>query len=119
MSMPKKTPPRGRAFWPVLGFLLALSSGVLAFIFTDPVIAQLRKSLRNFPATTPMIRLIVGVILFALIAMIFSLIVAFAVPRKKSAVTEINIAKDRKVMVNAKMARKIKQRDINRQNKAR
>lgn len=114
----RKPQPRGKAFWPVLGFLLALSSAVLAFIFTDPVIAQLQKSLRGFPRD-PKVPIIVGVILFALIAMFFSLIVAFAVPRKKSGVTEIQIAKNRKVMVNEKAARKIKQREINRQNKAR
>ncbi len=118
MSMPRKTPPRGRAFWPVLGFLLALSSAALAFVFTDPTVTYLRSSLRGFPRD-PKVPIIVGVILFALFAMIFSLIVAFAVPRKKSAVTEIQMAKDRKVMVNQKMARKIKQREINRQGRAR
>lgn len=118
MSMPRKTPPRGRAFWPVLGFLLALSAGVLAFVFTDPTIAFLKTKLHPFPNDAK-VPIIIGVILFALFAMIFSLIVAFAVPRKKSAVTEIQMAKDRKVMVNQKMARKIKQREINRQGRAR
>ena len=114
----RKPQPRGKVFWPVLGFLLALSSAALAFVFTDPVIVQLKKSLRGFP-NDPKVPIIVGVILFALIAMTFSLIVAFAVPRKKSAVTEIQMAKSRKAMVNEKAARKIKQRDINRQNRAR
>jgi hypothetical protein len=118
MSMPRKTPPRGRAFWPVLGFLLALSSAALAFVFTNPLITQLRHSLRNFP-TDPKVPIIVGVILFAMFAMVFSLIVAIAVPRKKSGVTEIQMTKDRKAMVNQKMARKAKQREINRQGKAR
>src|SRR5262249_13093129 len=118
MSLPRKTPPRGRAFWPVLGFLLALSSAALAFVFTNPTLQFLQSKLRNFPHD-PKVPIIVGVILFALIAMIFSLIVAFAVPRKKSAVTEIQMTKDRKAMVNEKAARKIKQREINRQNKAR
>ena len=118
MSMPRKKQPRGKAFWPILGFLLALSSAALAFVFTDPVITQLQKSLRGFPRD-PKVPIIVGVVLFFLIAMFFSLIVAFAVPRKKSGVTEIQMTKDRKVMVNEKMARKIKQREINRQGKAR
>lgn len=118
MSMPRKTPPRGKSFWPVLGLLLALSSGVLAFIFTDPVITALRKSLRNFP-TDAKVPIIVGIVLFALFVMVFSLIVAFAVPRKKSGVTEVQMTKDRKAMVTEKMARKIKQREINRQGKAR
>lgn len=115
----RKTQPRGKAFWPVVGFLLALSAGILAFVFTDPAIAALRSSLRNFPAPNATIRLIVGIILFAILAMLFSLAVAITVPRKKSAVTEIQVAKNRKVMVNEKAARKIKQREINRQNKAR
>ncbi len=114
----RKSQPRGKVFWPVLGFLLALSSAALSFVFTDPVIAALRKSLRNFPNDAK-VRIIVGVILFALIAMVFSLIVAIAVPRKKSGVTEIQMTKDRKAMVNAKAARKIRQREVNRQGKAR
>jgi predicted PurR-regulated permease PerM len=114
----RKPQPRGKAFWPVLGFLLALSSAALAFVFTNPVIDALKKSLRGFP-TDSKVPIIVGVILFFLIAMFFSLIVAFAVPRKKSGVTEIQVAKNRKMIVNEKAARKIKQREINRQNKAR
>ncbi len=115
----RKPQPRGKAFWPVVGLLLALSAGTLAYIFTDPTIAVLRSSLRNFPTPNSTIRLIVGVILFALLAMIFSLAVAVAIPRKKSAVTEVQVTKNRKIMVNEKAARKIKQREINRQNKAR
>jgi len=118
MSMPRKTPPRGKAFWPILGLLLALSSGAFAFILTDPVVTALRKSLRGFPSGAT-VNIIVGVVLFFIIGLFFSLIVAFGVPRKKSGVTEIQMTKDRKVMVNEKAARKIKQREINRQNKAR
>ncbi len=115
----RKPRSRSKAFWPVLGFLLALSSATLALVFTNPLIVELKKSvLRGLP-NDPKVPIIVGVILFTLIAMTFSLIVAFAVPRKKSAVTEIQIAKNRKAMVNEKAARKIKQREINRQNKAR
>lgn len=118
MSMPRKKPPRGRAFWPVVGLLLALSAAALAYVFTDPVINALRKSLRNFP-TGPTVTLIVGVILFVVLALTFSLIVAFAVPRKKSAVTETQLVKDRQAMVKDIKARKIRQREINRQGKAR
>ncbi|MBI1280269.1 MAG: hypothetical protein GC179_19240 [Anaerolineaceae bacterium] len=115
----RKPQPRGKAFWPVLGFLLALSSAALALVFTNPLIVELKKSvLRGLP-NDPKVPIIVGVILFFLIAMFFSLIVAFAVPRKKSGVTEIQVAKNRKVMVNEKAARKIRQREINRQNRAR
>jgi hypothetical protein len=115
----RKPQPRGKAFWPVLGFLLALSSAALAFVFTNPLIVELKKSVLKGLPNDPKVPIIVGVILFFLIAMFFSLIVAFAVPRKKSVVTEIQIAKNRKLMVNEKAARKIKQREINRQNKAR
>ncbi len=115
----KKKEPRGKAFWPVLGFLLALSSGALAYVFAPSVLQYLKGHLTNFPPITTTVTLIVTGILFMLIAMLFSLVVAFAVPRKKSVVTEIQIAKDRTAMVNEKVARKIKQRDINRQNKAR
>jgi len=118
MSMPRKTPQRGKAFWPALGLMLALASAGLSYAATPSVIGFLKSNLRGFP-NDKKIPIIVGVTLFALIVLILSLIVAFAVPRKKSAVTEIQISKDRKAMVNEKMARKIKQREINRQGKAR
>lgn len=115
----RKIEPRGKAFWPVLGLLLALSSAALAWVFTQPVIDFLRKSLPSFPRQTNVVTIIVGVALFFLIAMLFSLVVAMAVPKRKSAVTEINVAKQRDEMVREKAARKVRQRDINRQNKAR
>ena len=115
----RKVEPRGKAFWPVLGFLLALSSGALAWVFTPSVLDFLKKSLSNFPRVTPTISLIVGGIIFVVLALLFSVIVAFAVPRKKSAVTEIQMAKDRNLLVREKAARKVRQREINRQNKAR
>jgi len=118
MSMPRKTPPRGKAFWPVLGLLMALSAAGLSYAFTPSVISYLQSSLRSFPKDAK-VPIIVGVILFALIVLVLSLVVAIAIPRKKSAVTEVQVAKDRKAMVNEKMARKIKQRNINREGKAR
>lgn len=117
--MERQRPSRSKAFWPVMGLLLALCSAVFAYLLSDPVLTYLKRALPNFPARTTTVTLLTQVILFALIAMIFSLLVAIAVPRKKSAVTEIQMAKDRTKMVNEKMARKIRQRDINRQNKAR
>jgi len=60
MSMPRKKQPRGKAFWPILGFLLALSSAAFAFILTDPVVTQLQKSLRGFPRD-PKVPIIVAI----------------------------------------------------------
>lgn len=117
--MYKKPEPRGKAFWPVLGLLLALSSAALAWVFTPSVLAFLKSNLRNFPPITTTLSLMTTVILFALFAMVFSLIVALAMPRRKSQVTEIQMAKDRDAMVREKAARKVRQRDINRQGKAR
>lgn len=115
----KKTEPRGKAFWPILGLLLALSAGALSWAFTPEVVRYLDRSLPSFPAVTPTVSLIVGGILFILIAMIFSLVVALAVPKRKGAVNETKLAKERSEMVRGKAARKVRQRDINRQNKAR
>ncbi|MCA0453302.1 MAG: hypothetical protein LCI00_04940 [Chloroflexi bacterium] len=117
--MNKKKESRGKAFWPVLGLLLAISAGLLAWVFTNPTIDFLKKNLRSFPPATPTVTLIVGVILFALLILIFSLLVAIAVPKRKSDVNEAKLVKERSEMVRAKAARKIHQREINRQNKAR
>lgn len=115
----KKTEPRGKAFWPILGLLLALSAGALSWVFTPEVLKYLDRTLPNFPTITPTITWVVTGILFIIIALVFSLVVAFAVPKRKGEVNEVKLAKERSDMVRGKAARKVRQRDINRQNKAR
>lgn len=115
----RKPQPRGKAYWPVLGLLLAASAGALAFIAAPGVNEFLGRSLPSYPEATSQLNLIMTVILFVIFALIGSLIVAAAAPRKKSAVTEVGLIKDRKVMVNDKKARKIRQREINREGRSR
>ncbi|MEZ4666715.1 MAG: hypothetical protein R3E39_02130 [Anaerolineae bacterium] len=117
----RKPQPRGKAFWPVLGLLLALSAGALAFVAAPGVNELLGRSLRSYPKATAgnHLDLIMTAILFVIFALIGSLIVAIAVPKKKSTVTEVGLIKDRKMMVNDKKARKERQKQINRDNRSR
>jgi hypothetical protein len=115
----RKPQPKGKAYWPVLGLLLALSAGALAFIAAPSVNEFLGRSLPSYPKATNQLNLIMTVILFVIFALIGSLLVAVAAPRKKNAVTEVGLIKDRKVMVNEKKIRKLRQKEINREGRSR
>jgi len=119
MNVNKGQEKKRQAYWPVLGLLLALSAGVLAYIAAPAVNQALDRSLPNFPTPNSQLNLIMTVILFVIFALIGSLIVAAAAPKKKTIVNEVKLAKERKELVQEKKVRKLRQREINRQGKAR
>jgi hypothetical protein len=119
---PDKT--RTQSFWPVLGALLILASGVLAFFLGPVVVDWLDKSnvIRGFPpAGVPRVNLywILRGIVFVILGLLASLLVAASAPKKKSTVTEVKLIKERQAMVNEKKARKMRQQLMNKQNKGR
>ncbi len=117
-----KPKSRTQAFWPIIGLLLILALGFMAWVFAPPVIGFLSRTLPNFPpAEVPAdtMQIFMTVVLFVLTGMIVSLIVAAAAPRKKSAVTEKNLVKERATMVEEKRKQKLRQRAINRMDKSR
>lgn len=122
MSMKPKPKSRMQAFWPIIGLLLILALGFMAWVFAPPVIGFLSGVLPNFPpAEVPpdTMQLIITAVLFVLMGMIVSLIVAAAAPRKRSAVNEKKLAKERALMVEEKKKQKLRQRAINRMDKSR
>jgi hypothetical protein len=124
MMGPKPKQSRSQAFWPVLGLLLILACGAIAYFLGPAVVDWLDKGniIKGFPPPgiprvniNWIMRAVVGVILLLL----SSLAVAAAVPKKKSAVNEKQLTKQRTEMVNEKKARKMRQQLLNKQNKGR
>jgi len=121
-----KKPPKSRtqSFWPIIGLMLILSAGVIAFFLGPAVIDWLDKSntIKGFPPTgvsSVTLDWIFRGIFFFILVLLSSLIVAAAAPKKKSAVTEVKLFKERQLMVNDKKARKMRQQLMNKQNKGR
>jgi hypothetical protein len=115
---------RTQAFWPVLGLMLIIACGAIAYFVGPEVVKWLDSSnvIRGFPpAGVPRANLdwILRGIVFVVLALLASLMVAAAVPKKKSAVTEKQLVKQRTEMVNDKKARKMRQQLMNKQNKGR
>ncbi len=122
--MSHKSQSKTRAFWPLIGFILALSLGVLAYALGEPVIQWMATSkiVRGFPSPeVPLITWywIARGVMFVVLLMFASLIVAASRPRQKSEVRETDLKKEREKMVRQNKARKELQRQINRQMKDR
>ena len=111
--------PRRNAYWPVLGLLLALAAGVLAFLAAPAVNQALDSSLPNYPTPTPTLNWMVTAVLFIVFVLIGGLVVAVATPKKKAQVTDVMLTKEREKMVHYNKARKVRQREINKQGKSR
>jgi type VI protein secretion system component VasK len=112
---------RNKAFWPVMGFVMALSFGVLAYALKGVAYEFLRDNrIVNFSITgTPRATwewIIAGVV-FVILLMLSSLIVAASRPRQKSEVREKDVEKARQQMRRDIKAKKELQRRINRQMK--
>jgi len=115
---------RTQAFWPVLGLMLIIACAAIAYFAGPAVVEWLDKGkvIRGFPpAGVPRANVdwILRGIVFVVLALLSSLLVAAAVPKKKSAVTEKQLVKQRAEMVHEKKARKMRQQLMNKQNKGR
>ncbi|MBZ0284957.1 MAG: hypothetical protein K8L97_29750 [Anaerolineae bacterium] len=111
-----------QAFWPIIGLMLILALGFISWVLAPPVIGFLGGVLPNFPpAEIPpdTMQIFITVVLFVLMSLIISLIVAAAAPRKRSAVNEKSLTKERALMVEEKKKQKLRQRAINRMDKSR
>lgn len=116
--MRSKTSSRSRAFWPVIGFVLAVSFAVIAYALGPAAYDFLRRSLPNFPppgVPRGQWELILSGIVFVILVMLAALVIALAVPRNRSRVNEKKLVKERELMMREKKAKKVLQREINRQ----
>lgn len=124
MSAQKPPKSRTQSFWPIIGLMLILSAAAIAFFLGPAVVNWLDRSnvIKGFPPTgvsSVTLDWIFRGIFFFILVLLSSLIVAAAAPKRKSAVTEVKLAKERQLMVNDKKARKMRQQLMNKQNKGR
>jgi hypothetical protein len=111
---------RGRAVWPVIGFILALALAVIGYLLAPAILDLLRSaspSLRGALRTLPVsqLQLIVAGVMFLIGGSIAALIVAAAAPKPKSEVTYKEVSKEREAMMMSRKRDKVQQRLVNRQ----
>lgn len=119
--MSHKSQSKTKAFWPLIGFILLVSLLVIAWALGPTGYDFLsRNRIVNFGITNvarSTWELIISGVLFVVLLMFASLLVAAARPRQKTEVREKDIAKEREKMVRQIKARKELQRQINRKMK--
>ncbi len=112
-----------RAFWPVLGFVLAISFGVLAWALGPAGYEFLRDNrIVNFAASNvsrDVWEWVIRGVIFVILLMLASLIVAAARPRQVTDVREKDLAKERIQLRKDIRSKKELQRRINKQMKDR
>ena len=115
---------KNRAFWPVIGFILAVAIGIFAWFIAPEVSAFLLRKLPQLgtAGTVQSIRPFVAVGIFLITGGITVLIVAAMVsantPKDPTKVKEKELIKQRNMQIRSKEARKRRQQDINRQMKS-
>jgi hypothetical protein len=119
-------PPKSKmqAFWPVMGALLIIAAAVMAFFIGPVVVDWLDRGnvIKGFPPKGVPITNIYWIlrgIVFVVLGLLASMVVAAAAPKKKSTVTEVKLVKERKDIVHEKKARKMRQQLMNKENKGR
>lgn len=101
---------RSRWAWPVIGLVLAVALGVIAYTLAPDTIRLLRRiDSRFITAGIPpaQLRWIFTAILFVIFLTITGFLVAIAVPRPKNFVKEADLASERKSMQDEKKRRKL------------
>lgn len=106
---------RRRWAWPVVGFILAVSLGVIAYALAPSVIQLVRSSLRGFDTSglaPTTLRWIFTAILFVIFLTIAGLIVAVAAPKPRDTVKYGDLVKEREAMVAEKKRKKLHARRL-------
>ncbi len=112
---------RSRAFWPLIGFMAALSAGILGWFLRDPVYTWLARAVPGFPPAgiaPATMKLLVAAALFTIVLGLTGLIIALAVPRNPRRVKEQDLIKERKQRIKEQNIKRARQREINRQMKS-
>jgi mannitol-specific phosphotransferase system IIBC component len=124
MTLQKPKKSRSQSFWPILGLLLIIACAIMAYFIGPAVVDWLDDGnvIRGFPPRgipRENVNWILRGILFVVLGLLSSLVVAAAVPKKKNVVNEKKLIKERQEMVNEKKARKLRQQQMNKLNKGR
>lgn len=117
MSSQIKVATRGRRrwAWPVVGFILAVSLGVIAYMLAPAAIQLVRTSLRGFDTSgmaPTTLRWIFTAILFVIFLTLAALIVAVAAPKPRNTVKYSDLVKEREAMQAERRRKKIQARKL-------
>jgi hypothetical protein len=105
-----------RSWWPLIGFLLVVSLGVISYFLAPNVIdltlrALPRLSLRGIsPEVT---RWIFTALTFGILVILVGLFVALFAPRKRTLVNETDLVKEREEMLREQQRTRARQRNVN------
>lgn len=105
-----------RSWWPLIGFLLVVSLGIISYFLAPTVIDVTlrllpRLSLRG--VSPEVARWIFTALTFGILIILVGLLVALFAPRKRTLVKETDLVKEREAMLRERERTKLHQRDVN------
>ncbi|MCS7070317.1 MAG: hypothetical protein NZM00_02355 [Anaerolinea sp.] len=106
---------RRRWAWPVVGFILAVSLGVIAYMLAPAAIQFVRSTLRGFDTSgmaPTTLRWIFTAILFVIFITLAGLIVAVAAPKPRDTVKYSDLVKEREAMQAERKRKKLQARRL-------
>ncbi|MCB9453609.1 MAG: hypothetical protein H6672_19430 [Anaerolineaceae bacterium] len=114
--MAQKKGGGNKAFWPLIGFILAVALGVLGYALA-PVVINAVPDLRFGSLTGDQLRLAVAGIIFLILGAIVVMILAFAAPKRNpmDQITEKSLQEQRLLRNKRRLAKKQREADMKRQ----
>ncbi len=113
--IPSKQKSLTSGLLPVLGFVLALCFGAIAWVSSQPAVDWVDNNVRGFNAAEfdPVVLQVgFGLLIFFVLAAVGGVIAAIAMPRKKSTVREKDLMKERQAVLKEKRQRKKRQLEM-------
>lgn len=115
--------PKSKGLWPVFGLLMAIALGIIAY-FAAPsvqrIVVQITKGGFTGQELPPdQMRLFFTALVFLVLGSIAGLIVAFAMPKRKSKVLDTDMVKQKEAMREEEKRRKARKLVIEREMKKR
>lgn len=102
-----------RAFLPVMGLVLLVTLGVMAYFLSEPVHELLMDNLQGVPADEE-VRYVVAAVMFVVMMMVVGMIYAAFAPKPAKTVTESQLKRERMMVEAEKKARKQRRQQVNR-----
>jgi hypothetical protein len=117
MGLKKEEKASGiKAYWPVLGFIMLVMLGIVAYILAPEVINLAKRTFPSFRGTElPALQMRLGftfMVFVVFLAITGAILAAFA-PKRALNVREGDLAKERKEMIDRKAMERKRQRKIN------
>lgn len=114
---PKKPKTKMQAFGPAIGLLLILAVGIIAWFLSPEIDKVLIRALPNFKEIPKQnLQIFTTVVVMVVSVLLVSLIVAAAAPKRKSAVNEKEMFKERLDIIKEKELTKRRRKQMNRMN---